>query len=192
MNLLYIRVSTTKQDERRQEIALEHLKIDKKYIDKVSGKNLERTELKKLKEEAKEGDNIYVESISRLGRNVNDLRSITEFFINKGVSIHFIKEGFNTNGNMHKFLLTVLGAVVEMERELIVERVIEGVEKAKKYGTKSGKPVGRPQRELPKDFEKYYKKWENEEITGVEFSKLMGMSRATLYRYIKIRKKEDI
>ena len=74
-----------------------------------------------------------------------------------------------------------------MERELIVERVQEGIQKAKIYGTKSGKPIGRPERKdtIPETFEKYYKKWETGEITAVEFSKLMGMSRPTLYRYIK-------
>ena len=184
MNFAYERVSTVKQDERRQELSLNNYKIDKRYLDKVSGKNAERPQLNKLKLEVKKGDNIYVESISRLGRNVDDLRCLTEYFKDKGVTIHFIKEGFNTEGNMYKFMLTILGAVAEMEREIIVDRVKEGLEKAKQYGTKSGRAIGRPERTLPKDFEKYYKKWKENEINGTEFSKLLGVSRATLYRYI--------
>ena len=62
--------------------------------------------------EVKSGDNIYVESISRLGRNVDDLRKLTTFFREKEVVVHFVKEGFSTDGNMYKFLLTILGAVV--------------------------------------------------------------------------------
>ena len=56
-------------------------------------------------------------------------------FKDKGVTVHFIKEGFNTgnNINMFKFMLTILGAVAEMERELTVERVREGIRKAQKY-----------------------------------------------------------
>ncbi|KNY27624.1 helix-turn-helix domain-containing protein [Pseudobacteroides cellulosolvens] len=71
-----------------------------------------------------------------------------------------------------------------MERELIVEIVREGIEKAKKFGTKSGIAIGRPQRTLPKDFEKYYIRWKQKEIKATEFAKLVGLSRATLYRYI--------
>ena len=126
MDVTYERVSTIKQDERRQEIALSHIKVDRRYIDKVTGKNAERPQLNKMKLQLKEGDNIYVESISRFGRNVDDLREITQYFKEKGVVIHFIKEGFNTNGDTYKFLLTILGAVAEMERELIVERVKRG------------------------------------------------------------------
>lgn len=185
MNFSYERVSTLKQDERRQEISLESFKIDKKYIDKVSGKNADRTALNKLMLDVKKGDNVYVESISRLGRNVEDLRKLTEYFKEKGVTIHFVKEGFNTEGSTYKFMLTILGAVAEMERELIVDRVKEGIEKAKEHGTKSGKAIGRPERTLPKNFEKYYKQYKSEEITGVEFAKLLEVSRATLYRYIK-------
>jgi len=184
MNVAYERVSTVKQDERRQELSFDNYKIDKRYIDKATGKNTDRPQLNKLMVEVKKGDNIYVESISRLGRNVDDLRKLSEHFREKGVTIHFLKEGFNTDGNMYKFLLTILGAVAEMERELIVERVREGIEKAKKFGTKSGHPIGRPKRILPKEFEKYYKKWRYKKIKGVEFAKLIGVGRATLYRYI--------
>jgi DNA invertase Pin-like site-specific DNA recombinase len=185
MNYSYERVSTVKQDEKRQEIALSNIKIDKRFIDKTSGKNADRPQLNKLQLAVKKGDNVYIESISRLGRNVEDLRRLCEDFNEKGVTVHFIKEGFNTNGNSYKFMLTILGAVAEMERELTVERVKEGIEKAKTFGTRSGKPIGRPERELPKDFKKYYTKWKSNEITAVEFAKLLGVSRATLYRYIK-------
>ena len=185
MNCSYERVSTRNQDERRQEISLDAYKIDKRYIDKLSGKNTERPELNKLMLDVKKGDNVYIESISRLGRNVDDLRKLTEYFKEKGAILHFVKEGFTTEGTTYKFMLTILGAVAEMEREMIVDRVNEGIEKAKQFGTKSGKPIGRPERELPKNFEKYYPKYKAGEITGIEFAKLLEVSRATLYRNLK-------
>jgi len=90
------------------------------------------------------------------------------------------------NGNnMFKFMLTILGAVAEMERELTVERVREGIRKAKLYGTRSGNPIGRPVRIIPPSFKKYYAMWKDKEITGVEFAKLLEVSRPTLYRYIR-------
>lgn len=187
MNYSYERVSTIKQDEKRQEISLEAYKIDKKFIDKCSGKTADRPQLIKLKEKATKGDIIYIESISRLGRNVDDLRELVQCFVDKGVVLHFVKEGIVTNGTGYKFLITVLGAVAEMERETIQTNVMQGIEKAKLYGTKSGKPIGRPERKntIPKEFKKYYDKWKAKEITAVEFAKLMKMGRTTLYRYIE-------
>jgi len=193
MKFAYKRVSTGRQDLRRQEEAFKGISIDASYEDKVSGKNSDRPALNKLRLEVEPGDHVYVESISRLGRNVDDLRQLVQEFKEKDVTVHFLKEGFNTgNGNnMAGFMLTVLGAVSEMERELTVERVREGIAKAKKYGTKSGRPMGRPQRELSPNFKKYYDKWKAGEITGVEFAKLLDMSRPTLYRHIKQYEEEQ-
>ena len=110
---------------------------------------------------------------------------VCNYFKDKEIIVHFIKEGINTEGDMYKFLLSILGAVAEMEREITIERVRAGIQKAKLYGTKSGNPIGRPNTKLPKDFIKYYKKWASKGVTAVEFSKLLKVSRATLYRYIK-------
>jgi len=103
------------------------------------------------------------------------------------VAVHFIKEGFDTrnNNNMFKFMLTILGAVAEMERELTVERIREGMAKAKRYGTRSGRPVGRPPREIPASFKKYYPMWKDGDVTATDFARLIGVSRPTLYQYIR-------
>ena len=188
MNFAYKRVSTEKQDLRRQEEAFKGISINKEYSDKLSGSKVDRPQLNKLRLETKEGDNVYVESISRLGRNVDDLRQIVQEFKDKGVTVYFIKEGFNTgnNNNMFKFMLTILGAVAEMEREITVERIREGVAKAKKYGTRSGRPIGRPPLKMPPSFKKYYDMWKAEDITATDFARLLGISRTTLYRYIKV------
>ena len=192
MNFAYKRVSTEKQDLRRQEEAFKDIKIDREYCDKLTGSKSDRPQLNKLRLEVQEGDHIYVESISRLGRNVDDLRNIVQEFKDKGVTVHFIKEGFNTgnSNNMFKFMLTILGAVAEMERELTVERIREGVAKAKRYGTRSGKPIGRPPREIPASFKKYYPMWKGGEITATDFAKLVEVSRPTLYSYIRDYKRD--
>ncbi len=194
MNFAYKRVSTEKQDLRRQEEAFKSIKVDREYCDKLTGSKADRPQLNKLRLEAQAGDNIYVESISRLGRNVDDLRQIVREFKDKEVTVHFIKEGFNTgnNNNMFKFMLTILGAVAEMERELTVERIREGMAKAKRYGTRSGRPVGRPPREIPASFKKYYPMWKSSEIKATDFARLIGVSRPTLYKYIEIHETTSV
>ncbi len=187
MNFAYKRVSTEKQDLRRQEEAFKGIAIDRDYCDKLSGSKVDRPQLNKLRLKAQKGDNIYVESISRLGRNVDDLRQIVQEFKDKEITVHFIKEGFNTGdgNNMFRFMLTILGAVAEMEREITVERIREGIAKAKKYGTRSGRPIGRPPRLIPQAFKKYYPMWKDGDITATEFARLLEVSRPTLYRYIR-------
>ena len=187
MNFAYKRVSTEKQDLRRQEEAFKGIVIDREYCDKLSGAKADRPQLNKLRVEAQKGDNVYVESISRLGRNVDDLRQIVREFKDKEITVHFIKEGFNTGdgNNMFKFMLTILGAVAEMERELTVERIREGMAKAKRYGTKTGRPGGRPPRQIPASFKKYYPLWKGGEITATAFARLIEVSRPTLYQYIR-------
>ena len=198
MIIKYLRVSTTKQSTKRQELLMDKIGVnfDKEYIDKVSGKDANRPKLNKMINEVRKGDIIYCESISRLGRNVDDLREICKVLGDKGVVVHFVKEGFNTSGSTYLFLLTVLGAVAEMEREMTQERVNQRVSQLvfekNEYGiinTKSGKWFGREKKtieSLPKNFKKYYLQMKDKQITKVEMAKLLQCGRATLYRWIKL------
>ena len=192
MIVKYLRVSTTRQDTGRQDMQLDKLgiKFDKEYEDKLTGKNTERPQLNKMIVELKEGDTVYCESISRLGRSLKDLIEIIEQLVHKGVRVVVVKEGIDTNSSTYKLLLAVFGGVAEMERETTQERVIQGVEKCKATGeTKTGRWFGREEKtieDLPKDFKKYYAKMINKEISKVEMSKLLGCGRATLYRWIKL------
>lgn len=192
MIIKYLRVSTVKQDILRQDMQLDKLgiKFDKEYIDKMTGKTKERPMLNKMIVQLKEGDTVYCESISRLGRNLKDLIDIIEQLVNKGVRVIIVKEGIDTNSSTYKLLLAIFGGVAEMERETIQERVIQGVEKCKTTGeTKTGRWFGREKKtieDLPKDFIKYYEKMINKEITKVEMAKLLGCGRDTIYRWVRL------
>lgn len=192
MIVKYLRVSTTKQDVLRQDIQLDKqgIKFDKEYIDKMTGKTKERPQLNKMLFEVKKGDTVYCESISRLGRNLKDLIEIIEQLVDKGVRVVILKEGIDTNSSTYKLLLAIFGGVAEMERETIQERVIQGVEKCKATGTtKTGRWFGREKltvESLPKNFFKYYEQLEQKKITKVEMAKLLGIGRATLYRWIEL------
>lgn len=202
MIVSYLRVSTLNQEVGRQEYQLDKLniKFDKEYIDKCTGKNKERPKLIKMMNELKEGDILYCESISRLGRNLKDLIEIVEQLINKGVRVILVKEGIDTSTTTYKLLIGIFGAIAEMERETIQERTLQSIERLKdiksntgEVATKSGKWFGREEKkvsDLPKEFKKYYDKMLNKEITKVEMAKLLGVGRATLYRWIKLYEEE--
>ncbi len=196
----YQRVSTRKQSVQRQEFVFEQqgIKADKNFVDKITGTKKDRPELNKLKLQAKSGDIIYCESISRLGRNLKDTIEICEFFIDKGVQIKILKEGIDTNTSTYKLLLGIFGAIAEMERDTIQERVSQRVEQLKEdkekgqINTKTGRWFGRE--EITKDFilgkypkfERYLEQVEQKQINKVEMAKMLGIGRATLYRYLDI------
>lgn len=201
MVYIYQRVSTKKQSTKRQDFVMdkEGIKADKVYVDKMTGKTLDRPELNKLKLEAKSGDIIYCESISRLGRNLKDTIEICDYFINKDVQIRILKEGIDTKTSTYKLLLAIFGAIAEMERETIQERVTQRIEQLKELkeetgeiGTKTGVWFGREEvtkefiiNKYPK-FERYLEQVNNKHINKVEMAKMLGIGRATLYRYLDI------
>lgn len=119
--IAYIRVSTFEQNTERQEVALKEIGMDKYYIEKVSGKNTERAEFKKMMEYVREGDTLYIESISRLARSTKDLLNIVEQLKNKKVEMVSLKENIDTHTPQGKFMLTIFGALAELEREYFTE-----------------------------------------------------------------------
>ena len=145
MKIGYIRVSTQEQNTIRQEVMMEQLGVEELYIDKASGKNTDRPQLKKMMEYVRRGDTVIVESISRFARNTRDLLELIEQLTAKGVEFISKKEAIDTSTPTGKFMLTVFGAVAELEREYILQRQREGIEIAKQQGKYKGrKPLAPP------------------------------------------------
>ena len=110
MNIGYIRVSTEEQNTARQEVLLRELDVDEVFIDKASGKNTDRTELKRMMEYVRKGDTVIVESISRFARNTRDLLDLVEQLTAKEVEFVSKKEAIDTTTPTGKFMLTVFAA----------------------------------------------------------------------------------
>ena len=103
------------------------LGVDEIYIDRMSGKNTERPELKRMLSFVRQGDTVIVESISRFARNTRDLLELVDLLTAKGVEFVSQKEAIDTATPTGKFMLTVFGAVAELEREYILQRQREGI-----------------------------------------------------------------
>ena len=176
----YIRVSTLEQNTMRQEALMEALGVDEVYIDRMSGKNTNRPELQKMMEYVRKGDTVIVESISRFARNTRDLLELVEQLTAKGVEFVSKKEAIDTTTPAGKFMLTVFGAVAELEREYILQRQREGIYIAKELGKYKGrKPIQVP------EFEQVIAKWRSGTITAAEAMRTLHVSKSTFYRRIK-------
>ncbi len=137
----YIRVSSLDQNPERQ---LEGLEIHHSFTDKWSGKNKDRPRLEEMLRFIRIGDEVYVHSMDRLARNLEDLLSLVKQIVEKGCSVHFVKEKINFSADeanpMGKLMLSVFGAIAEFERALIRDRQREGIEIAKRKGKYKGRP----------------------------------------------------
>lgn len=183
-NIAYVRVSSIDQNIARQQEAIEeHIKIDKWFIDKTSGKDKNRPKLNQMLEYVREDDTIYIHSLDRLARNTMDLLNIAKDLTEQGIKLHSLKDSFVfDNTPTGKLLLTVLGAVAEFERAIAKERQLEGIAIAKKNNVYKGRKKIKINKKL---FEELYSDYKKGYITQVEFARRLNISRSTLYRRIK-------
>lgn len=182
MKVGYIRVSTEEQNTARQEALMKNNGIEKIFSEKESGKNAEREQLKAMLDFVREGDTVVTESISRIARNTRDLLSIVERLTAKGVEFVSLKESIDTTTPQGRFMMTVFGAMAELDRETILQRQKEGIAIAKAEGKYQGrKPIEINQG----DFKAICKSWRAGEITGVEAASRSGLKKNTFYRRVK-------
>jgi DNA invertase Pin-like site-specific DNA recombinase len=180
---IYIRVSSLDQNPDRQIDAATALGIPQEciFLDKLSGKDTKRPELQRLMATVQPGDTVIVESISRFARNTRDLLDLVEQLTAKGVEFVSQKENLDTSTPTGKFMLTIFGAVAELERGYILQRQAEGIAAAKSRG----KHLGRPAKKPPKGFTTLVKRWEHKEI---ELHKVLGecggVCPATFYKWL--------
>lgn len=178
----YIRVSTEHQETARQEALMEQYQVERLFAEKMSGKNADRPELKAMLEYVRDGDTLYIESISRLGRSTRDLLNIIDVLQKKGVTLVSSKENIDTNTPQGRFVLSIFAALSELEREQTLQRQREGIAIAKAQGKYKGREP------LPIDWEKFgkfYEQWKAGNITAVWFQKEMGLRPNTFYRRLR-------
>lgn len=182
MRVGYVRCSTIEQNEARQLKMMEEQKAEKLFIDKASGKNTDRKAFKEMMAFVRAGDMVIVESISRIARNTRDLLSIVSELTEKQVEFVSLKENIDTTTPQGRFMLTVFGALAELERENILERQREGIAIAKD----AGKYKGRKPLEVDEaQFKDACKRWRTGEITATAAMQEVGLKPNTFYRRVK-------
>ena len=182
MRVFYVCCSTIEQNEARQLKMAEEQNAEKVFVDKASGKNTNRAAFKEMMAFVRAGDTVVVESISRIARNTRDLLSIVSELTEKGVEFVSLKENIDTTTPQGRFILTVFGALAELERENILERQREGIEIAKSEGKYKGrKPIDYDEAQM----KALCKKWRASEITATAAMKELGLKPNTFYRRVK-------
>ncbi len=174
----YQRVSTIDQNTDRQ---LDGVELDKVFTDKASGKDVNRPELARAIEYLRDGDTLVVHSMDRLARNLEDLRRVVRELTGNGVRVEFVKESLTFRGEdspMNTLLLSMLGAVAEFERSMILERQREGIAIAKAAGRYKGRKAALTDQKAQ---ELQARLAGGESVTSL--ARDFGISRQTVYNY---------
>lgn len=188
----YARVSSADQNEERQLVALREKGVPESriFIDKQSGKDFDRPQYKKLVRKLKTGDLLYLMSIDRLGRNYEEIQNQWRILTKeKGVDIAVLdmpfldtRQGKDLMGTfIADLVLQILSFVAQNERENIRKRQAQGIAAAKAQGIK----FGRPEKEIPADFGKIVREWEQKRLPLSEAVRQCNMSESTFYRRLR-------
>lgn len=180
----YARVSRTDQNLDRQLDQLKKAGCDRIYQEKMTGTKKDRPELIRMMDSLREGDTIIVCELTRLSRSVKDLFELVERINGTGADIKSLKEPWLDTTTPHgRLLFSVFSGISQFERDIIRERTIEGISAARARGRKGGRPkIDSKTIKLALDL------YDSRACSIDNILRTTGISRATLYLYIKNRK----
>lgn len=189
MKFGYVRVSTrgqartgTSLDTQRNALRTAGVEDANIFADAgVSGAKSSRPALDEMLSRLREGDEVIVPSLSRLGRSLTDLMALVSRLREGGVTVRFLSEGFDTESVSGRLMIGIFGAVAEMEREQTLERTALGRQRARQMG----RLVGRPKVYGAATLEQVRKMEENRSLTTAQRAAALQMPRSTYYRLLK-------
>lgn len=184
MKFGYARCSTLDQNLDWQIDALTKEGCDRIFQEKFTGTKKDRPELLRMLDMLREGDAVIICELTRLSRSVKDLFDLVERVEKAGANIKSLKEPWlDTTTPQGRLLFTIFSGVSQFERELIRERTMEGLASARARGRMGGRP-GKD----PKVVEQALTLYNSKAYSVDEISKTTGLSRGTIYKYIRLRK----
>ena len=183
MKIGYARVSMSDQNLDRQIDLLMKEGCERIYQEKGTGTRIDRIELNRMLEATRSGDTIVVAELTRLSRSVKDLITLVEKFNEFGADIKSLKEPWlDTTTPQGRLLFSIFAGISQFERDLIQERTVEGLNAARARGRMGGRPKADQ-----KKIDLALRMYEDKTSSVSEILKVSGISKATLYSYVKQR-----
>ena len=181
--LSYARVSTAEQSLDRQRDELTAAGAEMIYSDIGSGKKgAARPQWDELLRSLRKGDTLMVTELSRLGRSTSQLSALADDLKERGVALRILNLGIDTSTPAGKLVYSIIAAVSEMERDLLIERTMSGLAASRARGRKGGR-----KREFsPAGVRKAQEQYDKGEMSVTEIARVAGVSRQTLYRYLNV------
>lgn len=178
----YARVSTRGQNLEAQIKALKENGVEEEHLfmEKVSGASRERSELDAMLRFVRKGDTLIATKLDRIARSTKHLLEIAETLEDKGVSFKVLNINLDTSTPTGKLMLTMLGAIAQFERDMMLERQAEGFAIAKAKGRIKGrKPTARAK-------SKEIHELVNQGLTKQAVADRLGIGVASVYRVLKM------
>lgn len=177
----YVRVSGADQNEERQLLDVE---VDRTFIDKASGRNMERPQLEAMLGYVRLGDTIVCHNIDRFARSLVELLTMVRDLTKRGVRVEFLKESLSFSGDdspMSTLMLAMLGAFAQFELDRIRDRQREGIDLARKAGTYIGRRKSLTLAEVAELRARIAAR-----ESKAELARELGVSRRTIYNYMAL------
>lgn len=177
----YARVSTQDQNTGMQIDALQAAGCEKVFTDKASGASADRPELESALNYLRDGDVLVVWRLDRLGRSLKHLVEVVADLETKGIGFRSLNESIDTTTAQGKLIFHIFAALAEFERDLIRERTKSGLAAARARGRKGGRKPSLS----PKKIQVARQMYAQGDSTVAEIAKVLGVSRATIYRHLQ-------
>jgi DNA invertase Pin-like site-specific DNA recombinase len=183
MKIGYARVSTQDQKLELQLDALKAAGCEQIYKEKVSAASIERVQLRKMIDALRTGDTVVVWKLDRLGRSLKELIERVTDFQQKGISFISLNDSIDTTTPHGRLVFNIFASLAEFEREIIRERTKAGLAAAKARGRQGGRPKGLSIEAISKAHAAKAL-FDRKEKSAGEIAKILGIGRATFYRYL--------
>lgn len=187
MRIGYARVSTIDQNLDRQIDALKDAGCEKIFAEKASGRSKNRPELQRMLEYMRQGDQVVVVKLDRIGRNTKNLIELSEQFESAGVDFISLGDSIDTSTATGRLFFTVLAAISQFETDLNRERTKEGIAAARRRGNTGGRP-----KKDPGMVDRAIRMYNAKTFTVREISQATGLSKSSIYRYVNNANLENL
>ena len=190
MKIGYARISTKDQNLEMQLDALQKQGCEQIFKEMASGAKTDRPELEKLLSQLRKGDTVVVYKLDRLGRSLKHLLEVVALLKEKQVGLYSISDSIDTATAQGRLFFNISASFAEFERELIKERTYAGLAAARARGRKGGRRRGMTPEAENKAIlaASYYSETDENKKLGVnEIAKKIGVSKMTLYKYLRYK-----